>query len=199
MGLTLLLDLTINHQLSKAQCNSLGISPIDSATKSCEQTRSKAPCNGNVVHKQLMGSNSIAHAGHISIFQNSSCCWKGFLLPCFSTHLYPPNSLPASATHLLKSHGSSSPGSVAPSGQLDVVLGSPSASQMMHLHISARTEAAEPTSPSRDSPAAAPPHTLVLRGRTVRATAKEIYLLIANQLHLSFLACKQVNLALLLH
>lgn len=34
-----------------------------------------------------MGSTSNVHTAYVFIFQNSSCCWKGFLLPCSSTRL----------------------------------------------------------------------------------------------------------------
>lgn len=87
MRLMLLLDLTINHQLSEVQCNSLGISLTDISAESCKQTRSKALRNDHLVYKQLTGSTSNVHTAYIFIFQNSSCCWEGFLLSCSSTRL----------------------------------------------------------------------------------------------------------------
>lgn len=57
MRLTLLLDLTINCQLSEVQCNSSGTTLTDILTGCCKQTRSKVLCNDYLVCKQLMGSS----------------------------------------------------------------------------------------------------------------------------------------------
>lgn len=190
-----------------------------------------------------MGSISNVHTGYFFIFQNSSCCWKGFLLPYSSTHLCKtpsPTQLfssicNASPGKLLKSYGSGLP---TPHCSWMWCSGHP-----LHLNIDSSVEKQSqgwrlqppatfhchsvtpgtslqllPTggySCHRNSSllyVTYPPrqwrarlgllsnHSSQLRRKDgQRVIGKKIYLLIANKQHLSLLACKQGNLALLLH
>lgn len=179
------------------------------------------------------------HTGCIFIFQTSSRCWKGFLLPRSPPHacmkpLRPPNSSPASATRrwvsCLKTTVAVCPPLVAAgcgaqatlrtsprrSGPGDGGCGACAPLSPCPVGTSLRLLPRRGDSCHRNRPllriarlpgkrsgrlgllSTAPlPQLWGEHGR--RVLGRKIYLLIANEQHLSLLACKQGNLALPLH
>lgn len=181
-----------------------------------------------------MGSTPSVLRGYNLIFQNSSCCWEGFLLPRSATRLCEspsPTQLSSSICSaplgkLRKSDGSGSPTPrcswmrcsrrIPYLNTDDPVEEPPRGRGLQRLRPS--TPSHRPSVPRGRPRSGSPPEvTAVPQGSLPRiadrpraplpppagkggrrAIGKRISLLIANQ-HLSLLACKQGNLALLLH